>query len=171
QELTVWQSRVDSYLASHFVNPLHSLSSANIIDLCPVGTLTSRVWRFESRPWDMDHTASVCSRCAVGCNVTLWQRRHQLVRVTSHENDEIDDGWICDRGRFEYTHVNHPDRLRIPQVKGGRATWDDALEALVDGTRGRRLGISLPRDVTNEEAFLLSRLLAGPWKGARVAME
>jgi len=93
------------------------------------------------------------------------------VRVTSHENDEIDDGWICDRGRFEYTHVNHPDRLRIPQVKGGRATWDDALEALVDGTRGRRLGISLPRDVTNEEAFLLSRLLAGPWKGARVAME
>jgi NADH-quinone oxidoreductase subunit G len=171
QELTVESRGVESYIASQFDRPLQSNFSGNIIDLCPVGALTSRVWRFESRPWDMDHTASVCSRCAVGCSVTLWQRRNQLVRVTSHENDQIDDGWICDRGRFEYTHVNHPDRLRVPHIAGRPATWDAALEALVAGTRGRKLGISLPRDVTNEELFVLGRLLAGPWKGARVALE
>jgi NADH-quinone oxidoreductase subunit G len=171
QELTAERRGVESYIASQFDRPLQSVFSGNIIDLCPVGALTSRVWRFESRPWDMDHTASVCSRCAVGCSVTLWQRRKQLVRVTSHENDEIDEGWICDRGRFEYTEVNHRDRLRVPRVRGREASWDEALEALLEGVQGRALGISLPRDVTNEELFLLGRLLAGPWKGARVALD
>src|SRR5262245_19594915 len=173
QELTVDQRGVQSYIASQFNQPLRSIFSGNIIDLCPVGALTSRVWRFESRPWDMNHTASVCARCAVGCGVTLWERRNQLVRVTSHENGEIDEGWICDRGRFEYTDVNDPARLRVPRVGGRDATWDSALDALLEGTRGRgaKLGISVPQDVTNEEAFLLRRLLAGPWKGARVALE
>ena len=136
-----------------------------------MGALTSRVWRFESRPWDMSHSASVCSKCSVGCNVTLWQRRNELVRVTSHENDQIDDGWICDRGRFDYTHVNDPARVRVPRVDGRDATWETALTALVEGIAGKRLGISVPQDATNEELFLLSRLLAGPWKGARLAME
>src|SRR5215831_16807842 len=171
QELTAEQRGVESYIASQFDRPLQSVFSGNIIDLCPVGALTSRLWRFESRPWDMDHTASVCSRCAVGCGVTLWQRRNQLVRVTSHENDEIDEGWICDRGRFEYPHVNSPDRLRLPRVRGRETSWDEALTALLDGIRGKKLGISLPRDITNEELFLVRRLVAGPWKGARVALE
>src|SRR5205807_5078493 len=171
QELTTNQRGVQSYIATQFDQPLQSVFSGNIVDLCPVGALTSRVWRFEARPWDMDHTASVCSRCAVGCSVTLWQRRNQLVRVTSHENDEIDEGWICDRGRFEYTEVNHRDRVRVPRVGGRDTTWDSALEALIDGVRGERLGVSLRQDVTNEELFLLTRLLAGPWKGARVALE
>jgi len=171
QELTTDQRGVHSYITNQFDRPLQSIFSGNIIDLCPVGALTSRVWRFESRPWDMDHTASVCSRCAVGCNVTMWQRRRQLVRITSHENDAIDDGWICDRGRFEYTEVNSPDRLRAPRLNGGHATWNDALDALVAGVRGRKLGISVRQDVTNEEAYLLKRLVDGPWKGARVVMQ
>src|SRR5205823_6309752 len=124
-------------------------------DLCPVGALTSRLWRFESRPWDMTHTETICSRCAVGCSVTQWQRRGQLVRITSHENDDIDEGWICDRGRFDYTDVNDPSRLRTPSILGAKATWADAINAVVAGIKGRgaKLGISLPQDLTNEEAF------------------
>jgi NADH-quinone oxidoreductase subunit G len=171
QELTVEQRGVHSYIAGQLDQPLQSIFSGNIIDLCPVGALTSRVWRFESRPWDMDHTESVCSRCSVGCNVTLWERRHQLVRVTSHENEEIDDGWICDRGRFEYTDVNHPQRLRAPRLDGETTTWADACEAVAAGLRGKSVGISIAQDTTNEEAYVLSRLLAGPLKGARVAMQ
>jgi NADH dehydrogenase/NADH:ubiquinone oxidoreductase subunit G len=171
QELTTDERGVHSYITSQFDQPLKSVFSGNIIDLCPVGALTSRVWRFESRPWDMDHVPSVCSRCAVGCNVTLWKRRHQLVRVTSHENDEIDEGWICDRGRFEYTHVNSPDRLKVPLVAGAQATWEAALTALLEGVQGRKLGIFLPQDITNEELFLLRRLVDGPWQDARVALE
>jgi NADH-quinone oxidoreductase subunit G len=172
QELTTDQRGVHSYITSQFDQPLKSIFSGNIIDLCPVGALTSRVWRFESRPWDMTHTASVCSKCSVGCSVTLWQRRGQLVRVTSHENDDIDEGWICDRGRFDYTDVNDPNRLRTPLLKGARSTWNSALTALAAGIKGKgsRLGISLPQDLTNEEAFLFKRLLDGPLKGAKVKM-
>jgi NADH-quinone oxidoreductase subunit G len=172
QELTVGQRGVHSFITSQFDQPLQSNFSGNIIDLCPVGALTSRVWRFESRPWDMSHTESVCSKCAVGCNVTMWQRRGQLVRITSRENDDIDEGWICDRGRFDYTDVNDPARLRTPAVRGSRSSWADALNNLAAGIKGKgaRLGISLPQDLTNEEAFLFKRLLDGPLKGARVKM-
>ena len=172
QELTVAERGVRSVIASQFDQPLTSNFSGNIIDLCPVGALTSRVWRFESRPWDMDHSASICSKCAVGCNVTLWQRRGQLVRVTSRENDDIDEGWICDRGRFDYTDVNDPTRLRVPTVNGAKATWADAVTALARGIKGKgdKLGISLPQDLTNEEAFLFRRMLDGPLRGARVKM-
>jgi NADH dehydrogenase/NADH:ubiquinone oxidoreductase subunit G len=171
QELTADQRGAHTYITSQFEEPLRSVFSGNIIDLCPVGALTSRVWRFESRPWDMDHVPSVCSKCAVGCSVMLWKRRHQLVRVTSHENDEIDEGWICDRGRFDYTHVNSPERIRVPRVGGVEATWEAALTALLEGIKGRKLGIFLPQDVTNEELFLLRRLVDGPWQDARVALE
>src|ERR1700694_5237969 len=172
QDLTVGQRGVQSYITSQFDQPLQSNFSGNIIDLCPVGALTSRVWRFESRPWDMTHTESVCSKWAVGCNVTLWQRRGQLVRITSRENDDIDEGWICDRGRFDYTDVNDPSRLRTPRVGGAKATWADALTALANGIKdkGPKLGISLPKDITNEEAFLFRRLLDGPLRGAKVKM-
>jgi NADH-quinone oxidoreductase subunit G len=171
QELTTDRRGIHSFITSQFEEPLQSIFSGNIIDLCPVGALTSRVWRFESRPWDMDPTPSVCSRCSVGCNVTLWQRRHELVRVTSRENDDIDEGWICDRGRFEYTDVNSPVRIRTPRVGGAPSTWDSALETLLEGIKGRKLGIFLPQDVTNEELYLLRRLVDGPWKGGRVAIE
>jgi len=172
QELTTDDRGVQSFITSQFDQPLKSIFSGNIIDLCPVGALTSRVWRFESRPWDMTHTETVCSKCSVGCSVTQWQRRGQLVRVTSHENDEIDEGWICDRGRFEYTDVNDPSRLRTPSIGGTRSTWSDAITAVVAGIQGKgsKLGISLAQDITNEEAFLFRKLLDGPLKGARVKM-
>src|SRR4029077_12437164 len=161
-----------SFINSQFDQPLTSNFSGNIIDLCPVGALTSRVWRLESRPWDMTRPESVCSKCSVGCNVTMWQRRGQLVRITSRENDDIDDGWICDRGRFDYTDVNEPSRLRVPTVDGGRATWADALGEVAEGIKGKgaKLGISLPQDLTNEEAYLFRRLLDGPLHGAKVKM-
>ncbi|HEV2413513.1 MAG TPA: 2Fe-2S iron-sulfur cluster-binding protein [Candidatus Dormibacteraeota bacterium] len=172
QELTTDERGVQSFITSQFDQPLLSIFSGNIIDLCPVGALTSRVWRFESRPWDMTHTETVCSKCAVGCSVTQWQRRDQLVRITSHENDEIDEGWICDRGRFDYTDVNDPRRVRVPQVRGRRTTWTDAISVAAAGIKGKgaKLGISLPQDVTNEEAFLFRKLLDGPLKGAKVKM-
>jgi NADH-quinone oxidoreductase subunit G len=120
----------------------------------------------------MTHSETICSKCAVGCNVNLWQRRGQLVRVTSRENDDIDEGWICDRGRFDYTDVNDPSRLRTPRIGGVKATWADALTTVAAGIKrkGPKLGISLPQDITNEEAFLFRRLLDGPLRGARVKM-
>jgi NADH-quinone oxidoreductase subunit G len=172
QELTTDERGVRSFITSQFDQPLKSIFSGNIIDLCPVGALTSRVWRFESRPWDMTPSETICSKCSVGCSVTQWQRRGQLVRVTSRENDDIDEGWICDRGRFDYTDVNDPSRLRTPLINGLKSTWVDAISEVAAGINGKgpKLGISLPQDITNEEAFLFRRLLDGPLKGAKVKM-
>ena len=172
QELTTDERGVQSFITNQFDQPLQSIFSGNIIDLCPVGALTSRVWRFESRPWDMTHTETICSKCSVGCSMTQWERRGQLVRITSHENDDIDEGWICDRGRFDYTDVNDASRLRAPTVGGRRSTWADAISSVAAGIKGKgaRLGVSLPQDITNEEAFLFRRILDGPLKGARVKM-
>src|SRR3984893_2912233 len=102
----------------------------------------------------------------------MWQRRGQLVRVTSRENDDIDEGWICDRGRFDYTDVNDGTRLRTPTVNGARTTWAAALAGVAVGIggKGAKLGISLPADLTNEEAFLFKHLLDGPLRGAKVKM-
>ena len=172
QELTTDERGVQSFITNQFGQPLQSIFSGNIIDLCPVGALTSRVWRFESRPWDMTHTETICSKCSVGCSMTQWERRGQLVRITSHENDDIDEGWICDRGRFDYTDVNDASRLRTPTVAGRKSTWADAISSVAAGIKGKgaRLGVSLPQDITNEEAFLFRRILDGPLKGARVKM-
>ena len=171
QELTADHRGVRSFITSQFDEPLRSPVSGNIIDLCPVGALTSRVWRFESRPWDMLHEASVCTKCAVGCSITTWQRRGELVRITAHENDQIDDGWICDRGRFDYTDVNRRDRLRVPTIGGRPASWEEALAHAAEGLRGKRVGISLRRETTNEEMFLLKQLLGGALRGARVTVQ
>jgi len=172
QELTTDERGVQSFITNQFDQPLQSIFSGNIIDLCPVGALTSRVWRFESRPWDMTHTETICSKCSVGCSMTQWERRGQLVRITSHENDDIDEGWICDRGRFDYTDVNDDSRLRTPTVAGRKSTWADAISSVAVGIKGKgaRLGVSLPQDITNEEAFLFRRILDGPLKRAKVKM-
>src|SRR5438270_2734916 len=159
-------------MTSQVEHPLQAISSGNILVLCPVGGLTSRVWRFESRPCDMTYTPTICSECSVGCSGTQWQRRGQVVRVTSRENDDIDEGWICDRGRFDYTDVNDPSRLKTPSIYGARATWADAISAVADEIKGKgpKLGISLAQDITNEEAYLFRRMLDGPLKGAKVKM-
>jgi NADH-quinone oxidoreductase subunit G len=75
--------------------------SGNTIELCPVGALTSRFYRFRSRPWDLQRTASVCSGCSVGCNVSLHARDGAILRLVSRENKAVDDGWLCDHGRFQ----------------------------------------------------------------------
>src|SRR5260370_22145338 len=120
----------------------------------------------------MANHESICSKCAVGRNVALWQRRGQLVGVTSRENADIDEGWIRDRGGFDSTEVHDPSRLRTRRIGGVKATWADALTAVATGIKGKgpKLGISLPKDITNEEAFLFRRLLDGPLRGAKVKM-
>src|SRR5690625_55834 len=89
-----------------------SYFSGNTIELCPVGALTSDPYRFQARPWDLSSVPSVCTGCSLGCNVRLDFRFGQLVRIMSRDNAELDGGWLCDRGRFNYTYVNPDDGER-----------------------------------------------------------
>ncbi|MGE5619834.1 MAG: NADH-quinone oxidoreductase subunit NuoG [Sphingomonadaceae bacterium] len=144
--------------------------SGNTIELCPVGALTSALFRFKARSWELKKAPSVCSQCSVGCNVKVESRNDVVLRLTSRENGEVDDGWLCDRGRFTYQFLNDPGRLVTPLVRrGGKlvaSTWDDALDTVVRrlrqislSTGGESIGGMVSPRATNEEMYLFQKLL------------
>jgi NADH-quinone oxidoreductase subunit G len=146
--------------------PYNSYFSGNTIELCPVGALTSELYRFRARPWDLSKVDAVCTGCSVGCNVK-WEFRHgKLLRLTSRENPAIDDGWLCDRGRFNYQYVHAESRLRQPLVKKDgelvATTWSEAIAqvaAQVQAVKaaGGAFGVIGGGKLTNEEAYLLQK--------------
>ncbi len=146
--------------------------SGNTIEICPVGALTSSLYRFRARPWDIDvkTVGTVCSLCPVGCNVNLTVRNNEIKRILSRENTPVDDGWLCDRGRFTYQFVASPDRLTQPLIRRNGelqpATWDEAIvevrdriqEMLVKRGPGAIAAVASPKG-TNEEGYLLQKLM------------
>ncbi len=93
-------------IATFADDPYRSAFSGNVVELCPVGALTSTQYRFEARPWDIQSVPSVCGLCPVGCNISATVREGKVKRILSRANPEIDRGWLCDKGRFSYPHVN-----------------------------------------------------------------
>ncbi len=149
--------------------PFDSVFSGNVTDICPVGALTSKSYRFLSRPWDLEHTPSVCPTCPVGCNIDINTRRGQLMRLTPRENTSVDDGWLCDIGRYGTLSWARYERVTTPMVKkNGQflpVSWDEALETAITGLRASRAngmlaGLASARS-TNEELYLFGRLLRG----------
>jgi len=113
--------------------PFTSPFSGNTIEMCPVGALTSRPYRFRARPWDNRTGDTVCTHCPVGCNMAAQERDGNVVRVLSRENPDVDGGWLCDRGRFGQRWVHHRRRLSAAYVRDrgtGAETplaWEDAV--------------------------------------------
>ncbi len=150
--------------------PVDAKTSGSIIDLCPVGALTNRVARFHYRPWEVKKTPSICTFCAVGCNLRLDERVHEMRRVVARENLAVNDEWICDKGRFLYQHIDHPERLRTPLIRENgelrSATWDEALRRVVDRL-GRIAEEQGPQSVggiaaahiSNEAAYLFQKFM------------
>ena len=141
--------------------------SGNVIELCPVGALTSTQYRFAARPWDIQNVPTVCGLCPVGCNVNATVREGQVKRILSRNHPEVDGGWLCDKGRFTYPHLRADDRITEPLVRGELGlepvTWDAALdraEALLRGA-GTRTVTALSGSETVEQAYALARLLRG----------
>jgi NADH-quinone oxidoreductase subunit G len=135
----------------------------NIVDLCPVGALTSRDFRFESRLWFMDFTDSICTGCARGCNVVIGGRGGRFLRMTPRENQAVNRWWMCDPGRLGYKFVNSPTRAHSPHVRGADgvlapAPMDVALAEAGRALRGAPGGVLLDAGLSLEEMFLLSRL-------------
>ena len=150
--------------------PYDSIFSGNTVEMCPVGALTSKRYRFRARPWELTATSTICPHCPVGCNIKADVRLgREVVRFRSRENDDVDDGFLCDRGRYGYAFINSPDRLTTPLLrKDGElvpATWDEALTTAAQGLAnvahhngaGAVQIIAAPT-LTNEEAYLLGKL-------------
>jgi len=154
-----------------YVAPFHG----NITDICPVGALTNYTYRFRARPWDIEHAGSVCTICPSQCNVSFTVRDEKVKRVLTRDNHEVDDGWLCDRGRYGFEMFDAPERIDGPRLKGGaEAGWEQALEAAADGLRtaagfdhtqvGSKSAApsrvaAIVGDASNEEGFLLQRLV------------
>jgi NADH-quinone oxidoreductase subunit G len=144
--------------------PFDSYFSGNTIQICPVGALTSKPYRFVSRPWDLESAPSVCSYCSVGCPITNESRQDQLVRCQALPNEQVNDFWICDKGRFGYHYVSSEERLRSPLVRSKSdefeaASWGDAYERIADGLKGKeRVGVLAGGHLTTEDAFAIGRL-------------
>jgi NADH-quinone oxidoreductase subunit G len=140
-----------------YVAPFHG----NITDICPVGALTSYTYRFRARPWDIEHAGSVCTLCPSQCNVSFTVRDEKVKRVVTRDNAEVDDGWICDRGRYGFEMFDAPERITAPRLKGGEAGWEQALEAAAEGLlrAGDGKVAAIAGDASNEEGFLLQRLV------------
>ena len=147
-----------------------SIFSGNTVEMCPVGALTATAYRFKARPWELKHIPSVCNNCSVGCNARIDVRVDKIMRLMSRTNDAIDDGWLCDRGRWGFEFVNSPQRLRTPMIRHDDklepATWDQAFYLIasqfrnIAGRHGAKAigGIGSTR-TTNEEAYLFQKLL------------
>lgn len=126
--------------------PFDSQFSGNTVDICPVGALTARQYRFRARPWDIHDHPSICALCGCGCNIILQRRHGRIVRILPARNEAINEVWLCDTGRFGgVDEINSADRLLEPQVRedGDRraASWEEALErAAAVLTAGRQEG-------------------------------
>ncbi len=139
-----------------YVAPFHG----NITELCPVGALTSYTYRFRARPWDIEQAGSVCTLCPSQCNVSFTVRDEKVKRVLGRDNAEVDDGWLCDRGRYGFEMFADATRVDGPRLKGGATSWNEAIEAAAAGLRAAgRASAALVGDASNEEAYLVQRLL------------
>ena len=146
--------------------PYRAAFSGNVIELCPVGALTSTQYRFAGRPWEIQNVPSVCGLCPVGCNVSATTREGKIRRILSRNHPEVDGGWLCDKGRFSFPHLLAEDRIREPlervRRRGfGELGWNDALdraEQLLRGADGR-IVTALSGSETLEQAYGLGRLL------------
>jgi len=164
-QLVLLERGAHSYISTFDGHPYVAPFSGNIVELCPVGALTSRPYRFRARPWDIEDAGSVCTLCPAQCNVTLTVRDDRVLRVLSRQNDEVDDGWLCDTGRFAYPALGGDERITEPLLRDGGelrpVSWERALdEAATRLSRaGDRTGALAGGGTTNEEGLRLSRLM------------
>jgi NADH-quinone oxidoreductase subunit G len=162
---------IDTFPGEKLDNPY----SMNVIEICPVGALTSRDFRFKSRVWDMSHTDSICTGCARGCNMNVWVRDNKILRLTPRENMEVNQYWMCDYGRlntFRFvndaeTRVNSPLMrpfegaiLNDGEYKLIKCDWDDAISRVIGEMKNYRpeeIGFIASPFSTLEDNFVLKR--------------
>jgi NADH-quinone oxidoreductase subunit G len=159
-------------IGTYVEHSLVSELSGNIIDLCPVGALTSKPFRYKARAWEMKAHPSVAPHDAIGSNIELHVRKEQVMRVVPRDNEAINESWISDRDRFSYLGLNSEQRLTEPMIKvGGKwqtTDWQTALETAVDGLKtvlerhghDEAAGLISPT-TTLEEAYLFQKWLRG----------
>jgi NADH-quinone oxidoreductase subunit G len=156
------KSFVGTFDERPYIAPFHG----NITELCPVGALTSYTYRFRARPWDIEDAGSVCTLCPAQCNVKFTVRDERVLRVLARDNPRVDDGWLCDKGRFAFQMFNSEDRITQPMVRGGDGSltpisWDDAIAKIAARVKGSgaKVAALVGGGTSNEEGWLAQRIV------------
>ena len=152
-------------LAVHPGKRLDNNYSLNTVDICPVGALTSKDFRFQMRVWFLKETKSICTGCATGCNTLVGSRESLVYRQTPRENEAVNSMWMCDQGRLGFHYIHLPERLTEPVAKVGQGKlptpWGEIiprLAAQLKELRPEQIAIVASGRLTNEEAFLLGEI-------------
>lgn len=151
---------------------IESEISGNVIDLCPVGALTSKPFRFTARPWELVNHSSIAPHDLLGSNILIETRRNKVLRVIPKENEAINEVWLSDRDRFSYSGLQHQSRLTRPRVRTdgewSYTDWNTALQAVAKGlievknNRGAdQIAAFAAPSLTNEENYLLAKIMQG----------
>ena len=152
-------------LTVHEGQRLDSNYSLNTVDICPVGALTSKDFRFKMRVWFLRETKSLCTSCGTGCNTIIGARENEIIRQTPRQNDAVNSYWMCDHGRLNYAYLYREDRLVQPQLReNGRlqkSTWPRVIQQVAEKLsaipRGETAMIASAR-MTNEELWLAGKV-------------
>ncbi|MGQ9502515.1 MAG: NADH-quinone oxidoreductase subunit NuoG [Anaerolineae bacterium] len=160
----------DAMIVSYSEPVFDSHYSGNTTDICPVGALTTRDFRFRARPWELRPVASICNHCGVGCNIVLDTRRGHIARVMPRQNEQVNEVWICDKGRFAHHFHASPQRLTVPLLRRGdrlvESSWDEALQYVATRLQTIRerygahaIGGIAGAHLPNEDLYLFQKLL------------
>ena len=139
--------------------------SMNVVDICPVGALTNKDFRFKSRVWEMSFTESICTGCARGCNIEIGVRNNEILRVHPRNNDNVNSSWICDHGRVEtWKHVNESSRIKSPMIrKEGQHVvvgWDEAFAKIASELKSfnrSEIAVLGSAFATNEDNYIVAK--------------
>jgi NADH-quinone oxidoreductase subunit G len=146
--------------------PYRAHFSGNVTELCPVGALLPSTYRFKARPWEIDNVPTVCGLCPTGCNIWATTREGKVARILSRNHPEVDDGWICDKGRFTFDALRADDRIREPLLRVRRrgfepVDWDAAVAEAARGLSEAdgSVVVAFSGSETVEQAAALARLV------------
>jgi len=151
--------------------PYHSYFSGNVIQICPVGALTSTSYRFKARPFDVVTTPSVCEHCSAGCNLTVQSRHGEIQRQLARTNMDVNEEWSCDKGRFGFAHLTASQRLARPHLRRAgelvEASWTEAIDAARDAIEAARdagpgrVAVLTGSRLADEDAYVAARYARG----------
>src|SRR6202795_2763574 len=133
------------------------------IDICPVGALTSGIYRYQTRPWEMEHVGTICTHCSDGCRTTLGVRNGKIMSGNNRDRSGINGEFLCVKGRYAFDFVEHAERLQTPMLRSGDAfepiSWSKAIEIVAARFKhGGKFGVIGSNHTTNEENFFLAKL-------------
>jgi NADH-quinone oxidoreductase subunit G len=135
--------------------------SGNTVQICPVGALTATPYRFVARPFDLSTVDTICPHCSAGCNIKLDVRRGEVVRHLARDNSQVNDAWLCDKGRFAYRFPDDPNRITTPLIRDRGlepASFGEVLIRIAEWTDGRRVAFMTGGRLMDEDYYALSKL-------------